>query len=291
MIASKEQILAFRQELIDYFNANIISNPDMETQVEYIENEVKLTNRGHGILFMIKDCSGGPIFYTEELMQSLTDKTIADIASILNRQASEFKAMHASLNVRMKNLDPDDHVIVTAIPTQSLSPSYSKDVEREQKDEIGLTVFLKTEVPNSPIPGTYMHVRKLTDNDDKKTIWDKAILNTLKYSGIEVIFPDPSTMFLVTDKHKFADYFYLTSTVFLSDIAKELDFITLYIFPQTAYDAIIFGVPKMLPYTDRLKRQLINILEQYDTQNPLISACKYDVITDTITAFTKDDLA
>lgn len=281
----------FRQEFISYFENNIINNDAIETEVESISYNPTVTNKGHGIGFRLKNVNFGPIFYAEELMKSLNTKTIGEIAESVNKQIKSFK----TINMTMQNvnaLEPDDNVILTAMPKTILPTSYGlSDIEYEKHDDVGLVVFLKTEIPNSPIPMAYGHVRKLSDTDNKTEIIKRAQFNTLRHACLKAMMtgskdPNVPPMIIIYDEYEFADYFYLVSDSILADIAKKNGFRKMYVLSNSAYSVTLIGIPATMSdeYEAAFETAFSKLVKEYrNDKNTILPVLEYNVNNNTFT--------
>ena len=243
-------INAFKDEFINYFEEQII-NGNCETVVESVDHDLKITNRGHGIAFKLIGANFGPIFYIEELIPSLKSETIEEIAKRINTQMFQILENNRNIN-RAYNLEPDENVIFTARPIADMPENYGYDgVEYVKRTDLGLYVFIKTKVPNSPISMAYGHVRKLND-EEKDEVIERAKINTLHNAVIACGTPemkDPTIppMILLFDQNNFADYFYLLMPDIIKLIAETHNFKKIYLFPLTAYSAQLICIQKDMP--------------------------------------------
>lgn len=297
MSDTKQKVANFQKEFIAYFENNIIGNPSVETEVENISHDTTMTNRGHGIGFRLKDVNFGPIFYAEELMKSLGERTIAEIAESVNEQIKSFK----TINMTMQNvnaLEPDENIILTALPLKTLTKSYSlSDVEYIKRDDIDLIVFLKTEIPNSPIPMAYGHVRKLSVTE-RAFLEKNAQINTLQHAclkGMATTSKDPNIppMIIIYDEHEFADYFYLVCNTILDDIAKRNKFKKLYVFSNSVYSASIIGIPQSMTkeHETKFDSTLSKLIDEYyNDENTMLPVFKYNIVDHTFAKIDEDRL-
>ncbi len=227
-----------KNKLIRYFEKNLIGTSD--TAVESIDPEFKITNKGHGIAFKIKGDNLGPVFYAEQLLPATDTQSIPEIAEIINQQINHFTQISPKINEQMTdNLEPDNNVIITAMTLSTLPENYGlSDIEYKRADDVGLIMFVKSLIPNSPIPDAYGHIRKLNEiKDDIKTIYKKAIDNTLSNARIMATnstapIPNMPPMMLLSDENNFADFFYLIYDDVILGFMESTKIKTLYIFPQ-----------------------------------------------------------
>ena len=244
----------FREELTEYFEENIINNDEKETVVVEIDHNIRRTNKGHGIVLKLKDVNFGPIFYNEELMKNLDRYSIPEIAEIMNVQATKFYDMNIN-HPKIDVIEPDDNIIFTAIPTSILPKNYAiDDNENYVESMLGLTVFMKTLIPDYPIPMAYGHVRKLDENDDKDYLYYKAKMNSLTKADIAVIVAtnrkDVPPMISIIDRNQFTEFFYLLYDEILTNIAKTQGLRKIYVFSESPYSATLFGIPDTMSDED-----------------------------------------
>lgn len=288
----------FKNSFISCFESDIINNDEVETVVEAIDPEIKQTNKGHGIAFVLKDTNFGPIFYLETLMQMAKRTPLKELVHDINSQISEFHKMNINIQ-SAHNLEPDENVILTAVPIPQLAENYGlDDVEYFKREDIGLYIFVKTEVPDSPVPMAYGHTRKLTDDEMLSTI-DLAKNNTMKHAKIEGVINKisdeiPPLMF-VADTNGFADYFYLVHENVLADIAAKNNFRKLYILPTDAYHATMICIPTDMSekaesdhYDIAVKKMILNL--HYNNNDQGMPAIVYDVATTLFTKIEKENV-
>lgn len=271
-----------KNEIITYFKNNIIGTKN--TLVEKINDEFTITNRGHGIAFTMKDSNCGPLFYAEEILSDMKTKSISTIANEINNTINHLKNMREIAKNQIK-ADPDENIIFTATATKTFPEKYRlDDIEYEKYENFGIIIFIKTLLKNSPIKNAYTHIRKLNENDDKNTIYNKAINNTLKQANIRITAygtDDNSIppMLIATDTHQFADYFYIISNSLIDDIARRHHFKQIYILPTAPYEASMIAIPDSMDYNDinAFKEDVINtIISKYYESNPIMPCIMYD---------------
>ena len=284
---SQLTIEEYKNALIDYFEKNLINDPNC--CVESIDPEFKTTNKGHGILFRLKNSHAGPLFYVEQMLNS--GKTPEESAILINQQ---IKMMNIpNLNPPPTRLVPDENVIMSAVPIKILPEKYGlDDIEYKKCDDIELYVFLKTRIPNYPIPNAYGHIGKLTDKstEELNRIFESATNNTLAKARISTSISFASDgkpdLVILTDKNGFADYFYLVFDFILCDIMTERKYKKLYIVPRSPYDAMTFAISESMNetsekefYDDIIKQ----ILKMHHSSNQPVPVLSYDINTKSFT--------
>lgn len=286
----------FKDSFISRFESDIINDDKVETVVKTIDPEIKHTNKGHGIVFVLKNSNFGPIFYLEALMQMAKRTPLKELVHDINSQISEFHKMNINIQAA-HNLEPDNNVILTAVPISQLPENYGlDDVEYFKREDIGLYIFVKTEVPNSPVPMAYGHTRKLTDDEMLNTI-DLAKNNTIKHARIEGIIKKlgdeiPPIMFVI-DSNGFADYFYLVHENVLADIAAKNGFRKLYILPTDAYRATVICIPTGMSKDaeeDHYNIAVKAMIRDHYAHNENMPALSYDTSTTLFTRIEKENV-
>lgn len=274
---------AVKKEFIECFNDTIIESGE-ETMVDCIDEELQVTNRGHGMLFRLKDNPEfAPVFYLEELLPDLQHKSLNQIIVEINDTITDLyenNIVNFKANLTI-SLEPDDEVIFTAVPTTMLPEGYIKEgIEMNNTNIFGLTIFMKTLIPNYPMRA-YGHVRELTDNDDKEEIRQKAYRNTMRYANIagqKVQGPNKDFPPLINliDLNSFADYFYLVDKTLLKFVANDDNFSKIYVFPNSVYDVTLIGIPEGFEETSEFTTLLIKpMIENHYKENPPIGAFVY----------------
>lgn len=267
-----------KNKIISYFKDNIMGRDD--TIVEDIQENFEITNKGHGIVFKIKDSNYGPIYYAEKLMDDLKNSSINELAEKINKNINnlDLYKMRADL---AHSLDPDGNMIITAMPTSSIPENYGlSDTEYRQDPVTGITIFIKTLIPKSPVPNTYAHVRKL-DNDEMIKAYQFAYNNTLRALDLHAVIQENGVAdlptILIHDANQFVDYFYLIYNNVLDKIMSDQKLKKMYILPISAYAANTICIPDDMPkwkeniLTDAIQK----IITDYHDEHPIMPIVSY----------------
>lgn len=277
----------FRDEFIECFQKHII-DAGIETYVESIDPEIIMTSHGHGISFKLKDVSFGPVIALEGIINSVKNMSMEQLTEIINNDITTFYHMNVAMP-EVKCLEPDQNVILTALPTKSLHKNYGlDDIEYNKDENLGLTVFVKTLITESKIPNAYAHIRLLNE-DEKQDTWTLASLNTLNKANIlvgESSGRDEELPILmdIMDVNHFADYFYLLYKIVLSGLGRSKDIKYFTVFPLTPHHTKVIGLPKKASAElekDFLKKCLYPMMLDYYKGNNDLPIYKFDVEKET----------
>ena len=282
-----KQANEFIEAFIHNFNTYIIDN-DIETKVEKIET-IK-TNNGHGIAFTLKDAPTGPILYAEELEPTLKEASFEELVHSINNFITQKFETFTKNNLSNGCVDPNDNVIITALPTKDIPENYCKDCEYDEIDMIGLTTFLK--VPYCDIRDAYQHIRPLTDDDDVDEIYQKALENTMMKAEIhgemaKADDPEVPVMITLADVRRFADYFYIINKGLLQHIMETEHFSRVYVTPITPYVGRILGIPEGISQEKEMEnltlviKPMLELYYQYSEMKDTLPALAFDKDSDT----------